>query len=75
VLSQIVLQGASQRAHEGRSVLLRLLPGLRIRAIWVGSSGPGKRESRGPFAEVEALGAGALALLDLPAATVRRLLI
>src|ERR1700743_702601 len=38
-------------------------------AIWVGSSGRvrdgGQKE---PFAEVEALGAGALAMLDLPAA-------
>src|SRR5260221_4117192 len=38
-------------------------------AIWVGSSGRvrdgGQKE---PFAEIEALGAGALAMLDLPAA-------
>jgi trehalose 6-phosphate synthase len=38
-------------------------------AIWVGSSGRvSDRVQKEPFAEVEALGAGALALLDLPAA-------
>lgn len=38
-------------------------------AIWVGSSGRVRDGShKEPFAEVEALGAGALALLDLPAA-------
>jgi trehalose 6-phosphate synthase len=38
-------------------------------AIWVGSSGRvSDRIQKEPFAEVEALGAGALALLDLPAA-------
>jgi trehalose 6-phosphate synthase len=38
-------------------------------AIWVGSSGRvSDRVHKEPFAEVEALGTGALALLDLPAA-------
>lgn len=38
-------------------------------AIWVGSSGRLREGAqREPFAEVEALGAGALAMLDLPAA-------
>ncbi|WP_022720297.1 alpha,alpha-trehalose-phosphate synthase (UDP-forming) [Rhodopseudomonas sp. B29] len=38
-------------------------------AIWVGSSGRLREESgREPFADVEPLGAGALAMLDLPAA-------
>src|ERR1700749_2506081 len=38
-------------------------------AIWVGSSGRGRDGAqKEPFAEVEALGAGALAVLDLPAA-------
>lgn len=38
-------------------------------AIWVGSSGRVREGSqKEPFAEVEALGAGALAMLDLPAA-------
>src|ERR1700692_633192 len=47
-----------------------LLPGVKKSgAIWVGSSG-GVRDGtqKEPFAEVEALGAGALAMLDLPAA-------
>src|SRR4030088_1704712 len=38
-------------------------------AIWVGSSGGGRDAThKGPFAEIESLGEGALALLDLPAA-------
>ena len=38
-------------------------------AIWVGSSGRVRDgNQREPFAEIEALGAGALAMLDLPAA-------
>src|ERR1700761_4635424 len=38
-------------------------------AIWVGSSGRVRHSlQKEPFAEVEALGAGALAMLDLPAA-------
>src|SRR6185437_9069637 len=38
-------------------------------AIWVGSSGRVRDGSqKEPFAEIEALGAGALAMLDLPAA-------
>src|SRR6201746_2368606 len=38
-------------------------------AIWVGSSGRGRDAThKGPFAEIESLGEGALALLDLPAA-------
>ncbi|HEX7727141.1 MAG TPA: alpha,alpha-trehalose-phosphate synthase (UDP-forming) [Rhizomicrobium sp.] len=38
-------------------------------AVWVGSSGRVRDGSqKDPFAEVEALGAGALAMLDLPAA-------
>src|SRR6202023_2450124 len=38
-------------------------------AIWVGSSGRVRDgHQKEPFAEVEALGAGALAMLDLPAA-------
>jgi len=43
-------------------------------AIWVGSSGRVRDGNlREPFAEIEALGTGALAMLDLPAA-LRRLL-
>src|SRR3977135_563064 len=38
-------------------------------AIWVGSSGRVRDAThKGPFAEIESLGEGALALLDLPAA-------
>ena len=38
-------------------------------AIWVGSSGRVRDgNQKEPFAEIEALGAGALAMLDLPAA-------
>ncbi|MBI5260790.1 MAG: trehalose-6-phosphate synthase [Bradyrhizobium sp.] len=38
-------------------------------AIWVGSSGRVREgQQKEPFAEIEALGAGALALLDLPSA-------
>ena len=38
-------------------------------AIWVGSSGRVRDNvSKDSFAEIESLGAGALALLDLPAA-------
>src|SRR6185312_10373790 len=38
-------------------------------AIWVGSSGRVREgNQKEPFAEIEALGAGALAMLDLPAA-------
>src|SRR6266700_7968004 len=38
-------------------------------AIWVGSSGRVRDGAqKEPFAEIEALGAGALAMLDLPAA-------
>src|SRR5437868_15403063 len=38
-------------------------------AIWVGSSGRVRDGSqKEPFAEIESLGAGALAMLDLPAA-------
>src|SRR3954464_3026894 len=37
-------------------------------AIWVGSSGRVRDGNQEPFAEIEALGTGALAMLDLPAA-------
>src|SRR5260370_37426224 len=47
-----------------------LLPGVeKSGAIWVGSSGRVRDGAqKDPFAEIEALGAGALAMLDLPAA-------
>src|ERR1700709_1390618 len=38
-------------------------------AIWVGSSGRVRDAThKGPFAEIESLGEGALAMIDLPAA-------
>ena len=44
-------------------------------AIWVGSSGRVRDGlHKDSFAEVEAMGAGALALLDLPGGTLRRVL-
>lgn len=44
-------------------------------AIWVGSSGHVRDGAhKDSFAEIESLGAGALALLDLPAAHLRWLL-
>src|ERR1700691_3311182 len=48
----------------------RLLPVVeKSGAIWVGSSGRVRDgANKEPFAEIEALGAGALAMLDLPAA-------
>ncbi|HYS47409.1 MAG TPA: trehalose-6-phosphate synthase [Xanthobacteraceae bacterium] len=51
-----------------------LLPAVTTSgAIWVGSSGRlmEGEEKREPFAEIEALGAGALATVDLPAAQYR----
>jgi trehalose 6-phosphate synthase len=51
-----------------------LLPAVTASgAIWVGSSGKfvDSSEKREPFAEIEALGTGALATVDLPAALYR----
>jgi trehalose 6-phosphate synthase len=51
-----------------------LLPAVTASgAIWVGSSGrfTEKSDKREPFAEIEALGTGALATVDLPAAQYR----
>jgi trehalose 6-phosphate synthase len=51
-----------------------LLPAVTASgAIWVGSSGKftDSSEKREPFAEIEALGSGALATVDLPAAQYR----
>jgi trehalose 6-phosphate synthase len=51
-----------------------LLPAVTASgAIWVGSSGKfiDSSEKREPFAEIEALGTGALATVDLPAAQYR----
>jgi trehalose 6-phosphate synthase len=67
---------ARPRANEpiNGGLAAALLPAVTASgAIWVGSSGrlienPEKRE---PFAEIEALGTGALATVDLPAAQYR----
>src|SRR5215813_11143326 len=51
-----------------------LLPAVTASgAIWVGSSGRfiDSSEKREPFAEIDALGTGALATVDLPAAQYR----
>ncbi len=49
-----------------------LLPAIeRSGAIWVGASGTLGESERDSFAEIEALGAGALATVDLPAAHYR----
>ena len=69
VVSNRVSRGKANEPMTG-GLAAALLPVVeKSGAIWVGSSG---RVSDGshkePFAEVEALGAGALAMLDLPAA-------
>jgi trehalose 6-phosphate synthase len=69
VVSNRVARG---KAHEPMTggLAAALLPVVeKSGAIWVGSSGRvSDRAHKEPFAEIEALGAGALALLDLPAA-------
>ena len=59
----------AQRTHDG-GLAAALLPIVeKSGAIWVGSSGRVRDgNQKEPFAEIEALGAGALAMLDLPAA-------
>src|ERR1700744_3198033 len=69
VVSNRVARG---KAHEPMTggLAAALLPVVENSgAIWVGSSGRVRDgHQKEPFAEVEALGAGALAMLDLPAA-------
>jgi trehalose 6-phosphate synthase len=69
VVSNRVTRG---KAHEPMTggLAAALLPVVENSgAIWVGSSGRVRDGSqKEPFAEIEALGAGALAMLDLPAA-------
>ena len=69
VVSNRVSRG---KAHEPMTggLAAALLPVVeKSGAIWVGSSGRVRDGSqKEPFAEIEALGAGALAMLDLPAA-------
>jgi trehalose 6-phosphate synthase len=69
VVSNRVAQGKSNEPMTG-GLAAALLPVVeKTGAIWVGSSGRVHDGSqKEPFARIEALGAGALALLDLPAA-------
>jgi trehalose 6-phosphate synthase len=69
VVSNRVSRGKANEPMTG-GLAAALLPVVeKSGAIWVGSSGRVRDGSqKEPFAEIEALGAGALALLDLPAA-------
>lgn len=69
VVSNRVSRGKPNEPMTG-GLAAALLPVVeKSGAIWVGSSGRVRDgNQKEPFAEIEALGAGALALLDLPAA-------
>ncbi len=69
VVSNRVARGKADEPMTG-GLAAALLPVVeKSGAIWVGSSGRVRDGSqKEPFAEIEALGAGALATLDLPAA-------
>jgi trehalose 6-phosphate synthase len=69
VVSNRVARGKANEPITG-GLAAALLPVVeRSGAIWVGSSGRVRDGTqKEPFAEIEALGAGALAMLDLPAA-------
>ena len=69
VVSNRVARGKANEPMMG-GLAAALLPVVeKSGAIWVGSSGRVRDGAlREPFAEIEALGAGALAMLDLPAA-------
>ena len=69
VVSNRVSRGKANEPMTG-GLAAALLPVVeKSGAIWVGSSGRVRDGAqREPFAEIEALGAGALAMLDLPAA-------
>ena len=69
VVSNRVARGKANEPMTG-GLAAALLPVVENSgAIWVGSSGRVREGSlKEPFAEIEALGAGALAMLDLPAA-------
>jgi trehalose 6-phosphate synthase len=69
VVSNRVSRGKANEPMTG-GLAAALLPVVeKTGAIWVGSSGRVRDgNQKEPFAEVEALGAGALAMLDLPAA-------
>src|SRR5580704_11061864 len=69
VVSNRVSRGKANEPMTG-GLAAALLPVVeQSGAIWVGSSGRVREGAqKEPFAEIEALGAGALAMLDLPAA-------
>src|SRR3977135_1699564 len=69
VVSNRVARGKAS-GHMTGGLAAALLPVVeKSGAIWVGSSGRVRDGAqKEPFAEIEALGAGALAMLDLPAA-------
>jgi trehalose 6-phosphate synthase len=69
VVSNRVARGTANEPMTG-GLAAALLPVVeKSGAIWVGSSGRVRDGAqKEPFAEIEALGAGALAMLDLPAA-------
>jgi trehalose 6-phosphate synthase len=69
VVSNRVARGKANEPMTG-GLAAALLPVVeKSGAIWVGSSGRVRHGAqREPFAQIEALGAGALAMLDLPAA-------
>jgi trehalose 6-phosphate synthase len=69
VVSNRVARGKANEPITG-GLAAALLPVVeKSGAIWVGSSGRVRDgNQKEPFAEIEALGAGALAMLDLPAA-------
>ncbi len=69
VVSNRVSRGKANEPMTG-GLAAALLPVVeKSGAIWVGSSGRVRDgNQKEPFAEIEALGAGALAMLDLPAA-------
>jgi trehalose 6-phosphate synthase len=69
VVSNRVARGKTNEPMTG-GLAAALLPVVeKSGAIWVGSSGRVRDGAqKEPFAEIEALGAGALAMLDLPAA-------
>ncbi len=68
VVSNRIARGTPNEPMTG-GLAAALLPVVeKSGAIWVGSSGRVREMSREPIAEIEPLGAGALAMLDLPAA-------
>src|SRR5260370_12660571 len=69
VVSNRVARGKASEPMTG-GLAAALLPVVeKSGAIWVGSSGRVRDGAqKEPFVEIEALGAGALAMLDLPAA-------